>query len=66
MDSSQFLTCLHTRPPRVARPEHGSRIANVQKRACGYRNPNHFRIAVYLHCSGLNLHPAAVTRTKAG
>jgi len=29
-------------------------------------NPNHFRIAVYFHCSGLDLHPAAVTRTKVG
>lgn len=23
----------------------------VQKRACGYRNPNHFKIAVYFHCA---------------
>jgi transposase len=43
-----------------------SKIATVQKRACGYRNPNHFKIAVYFHCGGLNLYPAAVTHTKAG
>ncbi|MBZ0096707.1 MAG: ISL3 family transposase [Sulfuricella sp.] len=43
-----------------------SKIATVQKRACGYRNPNHFKIAVYFHCGGLNLHPAAVTHTKVG
>jgi transposase len=43
-----------------------SKIATIQKRACGYRNPNHFKIAVYFHCGGLNLHPAAVTHTKAG
>jgi hypothetical protein len=66
LDRSPFLACLHTPPPRVSRPEHGSRIANVRKRACGYRNPNHFRIAVHFHCSGLDLHPAAVTRTKVG
>jgi transposase len=42
-----------------------SKIATVQKRACGYRNPNHFKIAVYFHCGGLNLYPAAVTHTKA-
>ncbi|MBM3393869.1 MAG: transposase, partial [Betaproteobacteria bacterium] len=33
-----------------------SKIATVQKRACGYRNPNHFNIAVYFHCGGLNLY----------
>lgn len=43
-----------------------SKIATVQKRACGYRNPNHFKIAVYFHCGGLNLYPAAVTHTKVG
>lgn len=43
-----------------------SKIATVQKRACGYRNPNHFKIAVYFHCGGLNLYPAQVTHTKAG
>lgn len=43
-----------------------SKIATVQKWACGYRNPNHFKIAVYFHCGGLNLYPAAVTHTKVG
>jgi len=43
-----------------------SKIATVQKRACGYRNPNHFKIAVYFHCGGLNLYPALVTHTKPG
>jgi transposase len=43
-----------------------SKIATVQKRACGFRNPNHFKIAVYFHCGGLNLYPPAVTHTKAG
>jgi transposase len=35
-----------------------SKIATVQKRACGYRNPDHFKIAVYFHCGGLNLYPS--------
>ena len=43
-----------------------SKIATVQKRACGFRNPNHFKIAVYFHCGGLNLRPVAVTHTKVG
>lgn len=43
-----------------------SKIATVQKRACGYRNPDNFKIAVYFHCGGLNLYPASVTHTKVG
>lgn len=43
-----------------------SKIATVQKRACGYRNPDHFKIAVYFHCGGLNLYPPLVTHTKVG
>jgi transposase len=43
-----------------------SKIVTVQKRACGYRNPNNFKIAVYFHWGGLNLYPAAVTPTRAG
>lgn len=43
-----------------------SKIATVQKKACGYRNPNNFKIAVYFHCGGLNLYPAALTHRKVG
>lgn len=43
-----------------------SKIATVQKRACGYRNRDHFKIAVYFHCGGLNLYPATATHTKVG
>ena len=41
-----------------------SKIATVQKRACGFRNPEHFKTVVYFHCGGLNLYPAAVTHTN--
>ena len=43
-----------------------SKIATVQKRACGYRNSDHFKIAVYFHCGGLSLYPPRATHTKAG
>jgi transposase len=43
-----------------------SKIATVQKRACGYRNRDHFKIAIYFHCGGLNLYPVQATHTKAG
>lgn len=43
-----------------------SKIATVQKRACGFRNRDHFKIAIYFHCGGLDLYPASVTHRKAG
>lgn len=38
-----------------------SKIASLQKRACGFRNRDHFKIAVYFHCGGLNLYPSGLT-----
>lgn len=38
-----------------------SKIGTVQKRACGFRNRDHFKIAVYFHCGGLKLLPSAFT-----
>ncbi len=38
-----------------------SKIATIQKRACGYRNPERSKIAVYFHCGGLNLWPPRYT-----
>lgn len=43
-----------------------SKIATMQKRACGYRNRDHFKIAVYFHCGGLDLYPASATHRKLG
>lgn len=43
-----------------------SKIATLQKRACGFRNRDHFKIAVYFHCGGLNLMPQRATPTKVG
>lgn len=41
-----------------------SKIATIQKRACGFRNRDHFKIAVYFHCGGLQLAPQRATPTK--
>ena len=40
-----------------------SRIQRIQQRACGFRNRNRFRNAIYFHLGGLDLSPsgAAVT-----
>lgn len=63
---SNVLTYFKHRITNAVAEGLNSKIATVQKRACGYRNPNNFKIAVYFHCGGLNLYPAAVTHTKIG
>jgi transposase len=40
-----------------------SKIAGIQKRACGFRNRDHFKIAVYFHCAGLSLYPSRFAPT---
>jgi transposase len=35
-----------------------SKIQTIKKAAYGFRNPEHFKIAVYFHCGGLDLYPA--------
>ena len=43
-----------------------SKIATIQKRACGFRNRDNFKTAIYFHCGGLNLYPASATHKKLG
>ena len=42
-------------------------IQSLKRRACGYRNRENFRNAIYFHLGGLDLYPAGVggTHTKA-
>lgn len=37
-----------------------SKIQMVKEMACGFRNREHYRMAIYFHCGGLNLYPCAV------
>lgn len=41
-----------------------STIQTIKKMACGFRNREHFKTAIYFHCGGLNLYP--VTRKNVG
>jgi transposase len=34
-----------------------SKIMSIKRRAGGYRNPEHFKIAIYFFCGGLDLYP---------
>jgi len=39
-----------------------SRIQRIKRRACGFRNRERFRNAIYFHCGGLDLYPATINR----
>jgi transposase len=34
-----------------------SRIQTVKQKACGFRNRDHYKTAIFFHCGGLNLYP---------
>lgn len=34
-----------------------SKIEKIKKTACGYRNRDHYKIAIYFHCGDLDLYP---------
>ena len=43
-----------------------ARIQQIKRRACGYRNRERFRNAIYFHLGGLNLYPvASATHTNS-
>jgi transposase len=35
----------------------------VKRLACGFRNRERFRTAIYFHCGGLDLYPDALSST---
>lgn len=38
-----------------------SKIQTLKLMACGYRNREHYKMAIYFHCGGLDLYPRAET-----
>jgi len=43
-----------------------SKIGTIKKMAYGFRNKEHFKTAIFFHCGGLDLYPAAVTHGVPG
>jgi transposase len=37
-----------------------AKIQAAKRRACGFRNRERFRTAIYFHCGGLDLYPACM------
>lgn len=54
---ANVLTYLDHRITNATAEGLNSRIETIRKRACGIPNFEHFRIAVYFHCGGLDLFP---------
>jgi len=59
-----ILTFLKHRITNAVSEGLNSTIQTIKKMACGFRNRDHFKIAIYFHCGGLDLHP--VTHWKVG
>ena len=36
-----------------------SKIMAIKRKACGYRNRDHFKTAIYFFCGGLDLYPTS-------
>jgi len=52
-----ILTYLKHRITNAVSEGINSTIQTIKKMACGFRNREHFKIAIYSHCGGLNLYP---------
>jgi transposase len=60
----QILTYFRHRITNAVSEGINSKIETIRKKACGFRNREHFKTAIYFHCGGLNLYP--VTHKKVG
>jgi transposase len=52
-----ILTYLKYRITNAVSEGINSTIQTIKKMACGFRNREHFKIAIYFHCGGLDLYP---------
>ena len=52
-----ILTCLQHRITNSLSEALNGQIEKIKRMACGYRNREHHRTAIYFHCGGLELYP---------
>ncbi len=58
-----IVNAVVTRATNAASESINSKIQKVKRLACGFRNRERFRNAIYFHLGGLDLYPAAATAT---
>jgi len=54
---TNILTYFHHRITNAVSEGLNSKIQTIKKMAYGFRNKDHFKIAIYFHCGGLDLYP---------
>ena len=52
-----ILTYTKHRLTNAVAEEFNNKIQQIKQRAYGFRNIEHFKIAIYFHCGGLDLYP---------
>ncbi len=60
-----IVNAVVTRATNAASESINSKIQKVKRLACGFRNRERFRNAIYFHFGGLDLYSAKVTHSKA-
>ena len=58
---TNLLTYIKHRITNATAEGINSKIQMVKLMACGYRNREHYKAAIYFHCGGLDLYPRAET-----
>lgn len=54
---SNIMTYFQHRITNAMSESINSKIQTIKQMACGYRNTEHFKTAIYFHCGGLDLYP---------
>lgn len=58
-----ILNAIVLKATNAAAESTNARIQKVKRRACGFRNRDRFKTAIYFHLGGLDLYPATHTRS---
>jgi transposase len=58
---ANLLTYIKHRITNATSEGINSKIQMIKMMACGYRNREHYKAAIYFHCGGLDLYPRAAT-----
>ena len=60
-----ILTSCRNRITNDAAEELNSKIMAIKRRACGYRNREHFKTPIDFFCGGLDLYPSFKKNTES-
>jgi len=63
---NNILTYLKHRITNALSEALNARVEKIKRMACGYRNREHYRTAIYFHCGGLDLFPKMLPQHVGG